>query len=214
MGDFDLIPSAYRQRLRVRAGVRAVGISIVLLVALLGIGRTSLNRMLDGREQQVARLRAQKGDVLHQKARLESLQAEKVDLLRRQAILSGLRGGVEARRMFLVVDQALDGNVWFLSWTFRRAGELVEQEPETVDTGYFIVVPSRAKDEPQKAWRLEVHMEIHARALDHATLAEFVRRLVEQPEVRDVRILQTRVHDYTARQVVDFELAVIVNPKV
>ncbi len=186
----------------------------MLLVALVGIGRTHLNRMVDSREQQVARLRVARGDVLDRKARLESLQAEKVELLRRQAILSGLRGGVEARRMFLVVDQALDGNVWFLSWTFRRAGELVDHEPETVDTGYFIVVPSRAKDEPEKAWRLEAHMEIHARALDHATLAEFVRRLVEQPEVRDVRVLRTRVHEYTARQVVDFELAVIVNPKV
>ena len=57
MSDFDLIPTAYRQRLRVRAGVRAVGISVVLLAALVGIGRTHLNRIVDGREQQVERLR-------------------------------------------------------------------------------------------------------------------------------------------------------------
>ncbi len=214
MSDFDLIPTAYRQRLRVRSAVRAMGIAGVILVALVGIGRIGVNRMVDGREQKVERLRVARVEVFDRKAQLEAFQEEKAELLRRQAILSGLRGGVEARRMFLVVDRALDGNVWFLSWTFRRAGELVDHEPEAVNAGYFIVVPSRTKNEPEKAWRLEAHMEIHARALDHAALAEFVRRLVEQPEVRDVRVLRTRVHEYTAREIVDFELAVIVNPRV
>jgi hypothetical protein len=173
-----------------------------------------VSRLVDGRQREVDQLRVAKDDVLGQKARLEALRNETADLERRRAILSGLRGGVEAKRMFVVVDRALDGNVWFLSWTFRRAGELVEKVPETVDTGYFIVVPSGASKEPEKAWRLEAHMEIHARTLDHSTLAGFVRRLVEQPEIQDVRILKTRMHKYTTRQVVDFELAVIVNPRV
>ena len=52
-------------------------------------------------------------------------------------------------------------------------------------------------------------MEIQARATDHSALAAFVRRLVSQPEIQDVRILNTRVREQAA-QAVEFELAVVV----
>jgi 16S rRNA G527 N7-methylase RsmG len=53
-------------------------------------------------------------------------------------------------------------------------------------------------------------MEIRAQAADHSALASFVRELVEQPEVEDVKVVNTRVHRYTSAQVVSFELAVVI----
>jgi hypothetical protein len=38
-----------------------------------------------------------------------------------------------------------------------------------------------------------------------------VRRLLDQAQIADVRVLNTRQHKYSQATVVDFELAVVVN---
>ena len=116
--------------------------------------------------------------------------------------------------MFAVIDRASDGRVWFSEWTFRRAGELVESDPQAIRAGYFIVLPREAKrDEREKAWLMRTHMEIRAQAVDHSTLASFARRLVEQPEIEEVRVLNTRSRPTASTDVVDFELAVVVRTR-
>ncbi len=89
----------------------------------------------------------------------------------------------------------------------------MEREPEAVHAGHFIVLPRQGKAGPEKVWRLRAHMEIRAQALDHSSLARFVRRLVEQPEIDEVRVLNTRVHTNASSPLVDFELAVLVRPR-
>jgi hypothetical protein len=52
-------------------------------------------------------------------------------------------------------------------------------------------------------------MTIKGQAKDHAALSRFVRKLFEQPEIQDVRILNTsRLSD---ERIVNFDLAVTVN---
>ena len=56
-------------------------------------------------------------------------------------------------------------------------------------------------------------MKISGRALDHAALAAFVARLVQQEEISDVRVLRTARRAGEVKPVVDFELAVAVASK-
>jgi hypothetical protein len=114
--------------------------------------------------------------------------------------------------MFTVIDHALDGgDVWFRSWRFQRAGAEVEMEgEESVNTGYFVVLPPDGESSESRAWRVETHMEIRGHARDHAALSTFVRRLYEQPSIEDVKVLKTNAREYDHGSLVDFDLAVVV----
>ncbi len=79
-----------------------------------------------------------------------------------------------------------------------------------MQTGYFLVIPIEAEDEPNRAWRMETHMEIQGQARDHSMLASFVSRLLDEPRIAQVRIVKTHVREVAAVEVVDFELAVVV----
>jgi hypothetical protein len=187
-----------------------LGVVAALVLVFVGVAKAGLVQGIQIKQNELGRLRTVKTGLLSQKAQVKALEFERSDLERQLAILSGLRGGAAAKQTLLAVDRALNGNVWFVSWSFRRTGELVDEAPETVNTGYFIVVPAESRDEPERAWRLRSHMEIRAQAASHSALASFVRQLVDQPEVEDVKVVNTRVHRYTNAQVVSFELAVVI----
>ena len=213
MSDVDLVPGHYRRLQRLRATLRRSGIVAVLVLVCIGVAKAGLVHGIQIKQRELGQLRTAKTGLLSQKAQVKGLELEKSDLERQLALLDGLRGGPAAKQTLLAVDRALNGNVWFLSWSFRRTGELVEEAPETVNTGYFIVVPAQSSDEPERAWRLRSHMEIRAQAANHSALATFVRELVEQPEVEEVKVVNTRVHRYTSAQVVSFELAVVIRSR-
>ena len=115
-----------------------------------------------------------------------------------------------ARRMFMAVDAAANGDTWFRQWTFRRQGEIV-QHNEEVHTGYLIVLAPNESGVEDRAWRLDTHMEISGSALNHSAIAQFVERLQLRPEIRDARILRTGSRREAAREIIDFELAVSVS---
>ncbi len=210
MHDLDLIPADYRQLLQLQRWLIRLGLSALLIVGVASDSRVALAVGIRSQEQAVEQLRAAEALSLDRRARLATLRSQREELGSRLGVLEGLRGGAPARQMLLAVDRAFGPDLWLLEWDFRRAGELVEKQPETEHAGYFVVVPASAEDERPRAWRLDTHMEMRGRALHHAALAGFVRRLVEQPEILDVRILNTQARQYTSRQVVDFDLAVVV----
>ncbi len=210
MAEVDLVPLAYRRVLAWRVLLLRFGLLYAVLVALLvsarlglGFGARSMSRELEILEATRAQERVRRGRVVE-------LAKQRDATRRRDAILSGLRGNVAAVDMFQVIDRASDGNVWFLDWTFRRAGEVVDRSPDAVETGYFLVVPLEDRDQRERAWVVHTHMEIRGRALDHSTLARFTRRLVEQPEIEQVRVLSTQMQTQASAEVVEYELAVVV----
>ena len=207
--DLDLIPGSYHRAARQRRQLVQIGIALVACLCTVGTLRLALGYGIHRERRAVESLRQQQSDAINQNARVEALRGREKDLRRRLNVLRTLRGATPARRMFRVVDRALDGSVWFLDWQFRRAGELMHTKPKAEKAGYFIVVPAEAEDGSERAWRVDTHMEIRAQALDHASLAGFVRRLVSLPEIEDARILSTRVRDPSS-PIVDFELAVVV----
>lgn len=210
MAELDLIPPGYLRRRRWRRWtLRSLAGYVALLLSLLGL-RVFLADAAEEYQRETASLKIEHERAEEEHLRITQLRSEQADLNQRLVVLDGLRGGVAAKEMFVVVDRALDENVWFNRWSFRRAGQIVEEKPDTVETGYFIVLPQTSKDEPRRAWRLETHMEILAESQDHSDLAGFVSRLSEQEEIEATRILSTKSQGDASAGRVGFELAVLV----
>lgn len=211
MSDIDLIPARYRQLLSLRRNLKRIGAGLGLVLVALGFTRVHLVKAIGAKEIAVDQIQGERSAALEQRECADALYKEMANLRGKLKILDGLRGAMPAKKMFVVIDRALDGDVWFLDWEFTRAGELVESPPQAVQTGYFLVVPADGESDDEKAWRLQTHMEIRAQARDYAALAGFVRRLVSQPEIEDVRVLETRVGQGAEGGTVDFQLAIVVD---
>jgi Tfp pilus assembly protein PilN len=207
MPEIDLIPSQYREELRVRRALIRIGLTFAVALLALAGGRVGLAVGIRNSEHQIDVLERDRVATEQRRSELSELSSGRTALQQQLAILSGLRGGVAARDMFVSVDRALDEEIWFKHWSFGRAGELVERPATPEHRGYFILVPE-ADGEPERAWRVQTHMEIEAQASNHTSLAAFVRRLLEQPEIAEVRVL--RSYAAGAGSVVNFELAVVV----
>ena len=211
MSEIDLVPIHYRRVLWLRRWLRMIGIASLSAAILLGATKGSLAYSIKKSRDQVESLEEDNDLALQQQARLGALREQTLQMRNQLAILSQLRQGIFARSMFDIVDRCLDGTVGFTSWKFRRAQELVKKDSEAVSTGYFLIIPAQgAEDDEQRAWRLRAHMEIQGRAIDHSALAGFVRRLVEQPEIDEVRVLDTQIVEGKGPGSVQFELAAVV----
>jgi Tfp pilus assembly protein PilN len=208
----DLIPQDYRDHLRISRVVKHFTVSAVGLLLLSGLLYAVLEVAIAEDRRAIQVLEKKKAITSQQRLVLESLQDQQKSVADRLAVLERLRGGAVAQDMFIAVDRALDGDsVWFTSWSFLRAGSAAPREPQTVNTGYFIVIPQGQGTDPQPAWQIKTHMEIKGQARDHAALSEFVGRFLDQSQIADVRVLNTRQHKYGQATVIDFELAVVVN---
>lgn len=213
MRDIDLIPADYRRSRWLRVWLRhmiiaGVAVAITPLLAFAGLS------------QQVAKLRAevdlleeQRAVTAQQRSDLEALTGRKDRLDQQLSMLNSLRSGAPARTVFVAIDKALaDAEVWFLNWQFRRAGVMVpESQAAGVETGYFIVVPESAPADQEQAWMVETHMTITGQARDHEALSRFVNGLYAQTAVIDVKVQNTELSQRNQRDVVQFEIAVVLN---
>ncbi len=210
MSEIDLVPARYRRRRRMRVWlIRAVTAYFIVVIEMLGV-RSFLGMKASAYEAEIENLEFESARAELEQRELTMLGGQRESLAQRLGVLKGLRGGIAAKQMFQVVDASLDPNIRFRRWTFRRAGEIVSSERKAVETGYFIVIPRESPDEPQRRWQFHTHMEITAEAEDHSSLAGFVRRLSQRPEIESVRILNTVARKEVASEHVEFELAIVV----
>jgi hypothetical protein len=185
------------------------------LTGALVLTWTVLGVAIDNTREDVETLQNKLSFTTQQQADIQRLGAEKTELERQFRLLSNLRSGAAAGDMFVTVDNALTSDdVWFRNWKFERAGIMVGDEVETVNTGYFVVVPDGADQLDPDELRILTNMEIRGQALDHSALSSFVRRLFVQPGIDDIRIRRTSLSDRNRTDTVDFELAVILNTDV
>ena len=70
---------------------------------------------------------------------------------------------------------------------------------------------NRADPKEQETWKIQTHMEVSGHATDHQALSSFVRRVLQQPQISDVRILNTQQQAIADQTVVDFRLVITVN---
>jgi hypothetical protein len=215
MSDIDLIPQAYRTWRWQARWMKFTACLVAGLTATLVLTWTVLGLAIDNVRTDVEALQNKLSHTAQQQADIERLGAEKAELERQFRLLSNLRSGAAAGDMFVTVDNALiNDDIWFRNWKFERAGIMVGEELETVNTGYFVVVPEGADHLASGELRIQTNMEIRGQALDHSALSSFVRRLFVQPGIDDIRIRRTSLIDRNRADTVDFELAVILNTDV
>ncbi len=211
MHDLNLIPEEFNQQLKLGRWLRNFSVIYIVLVLLIVFGKYQLDERNTTIESTIAQLQTGKQLTLQQQQAYDSQLKSQAELKKRLNILSGLRGGPPAERIFITFDEVMNGDIWFSKWTFRRAGEWTDVDPDVARPGYLIINTDANSKEREQAWRLSTHMEIKGQARNHSMLAEFIGRLIKRPEIEDVKVLNTSLRTYTTAQVIDFDLAVVVN---
>jgi len=212
MHELDLIPADYREREHIQRKCTIFISILVTLVAVLAGLKFVLQQQVDTLQMQIQTLENGKKFKLEQQQKFNALLAQERMLNKRLEIFNNLRGGPSAKQLLLAIDRVMDGDVWFSEWKLLRTGELnvVKTMPST--SGLVIVIPeSESSVGLAQTWQLNTRMEITGQALDHSKLAAFVGRLMQQPEVQDVKVLNTNLKIYLSSQVVDFNMVVIIN---
>jgi Tfp pilus assembly protein PilN len=211
MNEIDLFPEDLRKRLLFSHWFKITGFTIVLLTVALVIALVLLREANAQFEEQIQHFQSQREITTAKRQQLEQLNQQKSNLKQQLDLLSGLRSGASAEQMFLMIDRALPGpEVWLTNWKFRRAGSQVDESQEAVSTGYFIVIPAGKRNAPEETWKIETNMAIQGQALDHVAMSSFVLNLTQQPEIENVRIVNSSQSKVNEVKLVDFSLDIVV----
>jgi hypothetical protein len=215
MNEIDLFPDDLRQRLLFTRWFKLAAVSVVLLSLLMGGAFLALRKINTQIVGEIDFYQGQRDVTNANRQQLKLLDQRKQDFQQQLGLLNGLRSGASAEQMFMMIDRALPGpEVWLINWKFQRAGTQVKASPETVSTGYFIVIPAGSSEREEETWKIETHMNIKGQALDHSAISEFVLNLTRQPEIENVRIVNTRLGQaQNQTRLVDFSLDIIVSSR-
>jgi hypothetical protein len=212
MGDMDLIPDDYRQRLDLRRVLRNFIAACVIVVSCIGVGKALLTYLIWRENVQVVRLEQQEQVLQNNKSKAEEYRQQKQVTEQQIAALNELRGRDRVSLFLRAIDSAYAEGVWFDSLRFMRRSSTgtLDNVPAAANAG-IIVVPEGAET-PQS---LEINhgAEIIGHAVSHSMLAEFMRNLGAEPSVADLRLIDTGTRYYTTVQVVDFNLALQISQK-
>ena len=213
MNEIDLFPEELRRKLLFYRWFKMAGIALLLITVASGSGFVLLRGVNAGVEEQIRLFQSQREISDANRKQLEQLASERNNLQQQLNLLDGLRSGASAEQMFMTIDQALPGpDVWLTNWKFRRAGTQVDDEEETVSTGYFVVIPAGSENNEEETWKIETSMEIQGQALDHEAMSQFVLNLTRQAEIENVRIVNSRQTTVTQAKLVEFDLDIVVSP--
>ena len=215
MHELDLIPDSYRQRLRIQQWLNFFfACFFVTLLVLAGLYVT-IDKNFADLQSKVRLLQKDKQLNLKKQQQFKLLQEQEKSLTARLKMINSLRGGPPVKQIFLTIDRVINPKIWFTKWKFFRANTVVPVNPKAVQTGYFVIIPDELNPGPQQqAWKMESHMEISGQALSYSILANFVKNLVQQPEIADVKLIQTNLSNFLDNQVVEFKMAVLVNNRI
>ena len=214
MSEIDLFPDDLRKRLLFMRWFKLTGYAIVLLSVAFVIMFVLLREANAHIDEQIQHFQSQREITNANRQQLEQLNQQKSDLKQQLNLLSGLRSGASAEQMFLMIDRALPGpDVWLINWNFRRAGTPVNDTQEAVSTGYFIVIAADNKSNQEETWKIETNMTIQGQALDHVAMSKFVMNLTRQPEIENVRIVNSRQTNVNRVKLVDFSLDIVVSAR-
>jgi Tfp pilus assembly protein PilN len=210
--EIDLIPVDYRDWLRRHSVIKQYTISLLLVAALVIAASLYLERATSGAQAQAAQLKSDNAITQQQQSQLQQLKDQRAEYERQWSLLRGLRAGAAVDDIFALIDDSLvAGDLWFLDWSFRRSGVIVDGERRGVETGYFIIVDENTDPQAGKNLEIETHMTIRGQANDHQALSRFVRALFEQQDIKDVSVQRTSQTDYANGRVIDFDLTVVLN---
>lgn len=212
MADIDLIPADYRNRIWLQGRTKLFAAGVASMLVITALVFTAMQVTTGKLENRIGELQKQQEITTQQRNAMVALNRNKQDLEHQLSLLTSLRSGAAAPQMFTAIDRAMsEGDIWFENWEFRRAGSSVEKQEEISSNGYFIILPASNDARPDTAWKIETHMTIKGQAKDHSALSRFVRQLYNQPEIHNIKILNTTTA--ANKKAVDFNLAVTVNSR-
>jgi len=215
MAELDLIPQDYRNWINRRAMARKYIVAIVVLNIVILASSGVFAKLSSQAMARVQQLQSQSAITEQQQMQLEQLSAEQSEYEKRWSLLRGLRAGAAVEDIFKIIDEALiNDDLWFVNWSFRRAGVVVDGETRGIETGYFLIVPAEERSGEIPEWQVETHMTLKGQARDHQALSTFVRSLFEQTDIRDVSVQKTSLTDYANGRVVSFDLTIVLNSDV
>jgi len=212
MTEIDLIPLDYRTWLSQRAIVRKYSIALATLSVVIIIASILLGQLASREQGRAMQLKSDNAITQQQQLQLQQLKDQRAEYERQWSLLRGLRAGAAVDDIFSLIDESLvAGELWFLEWSFRRSGVIVDGERRDVATGYFIIVADGTDPAASHELEVETHMIIRGQASDHQALSKFVRALFEQRDIKDVNVQRTSQTDYANGRVIDFDLTVVLN---
>ena len=214
MHELDLIPASYREQLKVKRWFRLFFISVAITILIISGLKFSIVNSTKKLSDKIEVLQKNKIVNIGLQKKYNDLVEQEIKLKKDLEVLKGLQGGPSTKQILLAMDRAMQNGVWFTQWSFNRLREITPVQPDTVQTGYFIIIPQEtANSSPvnQQAWKLTTHMEISGQALDHTNFSNFVNKLIHQPEISDVKVINTSLNSNLSTQVVDFKIIVIIN---
>lgn len=215
MTDIDLIPNDYRNWLQQRGLLKRYAILFAAIIAAILAAGELLSRMTNQANAEIVQLRAENAMTQQQQQQLEALKSQLAEYQRQWSLLRGLRAAAAIEDVFQIVDNALiAGDLWFLDWSFRRAGVIVDGEQRGIETGYFIIVAPEDGASSTGGFVVETHMSIQGQAKDHQALSKFVRALYAERAIADVSVQKTSRTDFANRNVIDFNITVVLNSDV
>lgn len=215
MAELNLIPQDYSDWLSQKALLRQYVIVFVLLNLLFIASSGVLAHFSQRAALRIQDLQAQSAITAQQQVQLEQLRSQQTEYERRWSLLQGLRAGAAIEDIFRIIDNALTSDdLWFVNWSFRRAGVVLDGKMQDVETGYFIMVREDEQYDENTDLQVETRMTVNGQARDHQALSTFVRALFEQPNIKDVSVHKTSLASYANGRVVNFELGIIFNSAV
>ncbi len=219
MAELDLIPADYAQRQILRRRVKRFVAAVVSLACLLTLARGGLHLLASAETGEVARLQGQERLWAQSKAKVEEYTKQKLATQRQLVALDELRGRDRLRLFLRAVDAAHVENVWFDEIRYYRRDSLPAGNLDSLPGGAragIIAVPEKNVPAPEtapKAPDIEQRVGIVGHAINHATLAEFMRRLESQRGIADVSLLDTSPRSYPNALVIDLKLSLLVDEK-
>lgn len=211
MREIDLIPAGYRQQIILKRNLLVFSKVFVVVLSLIVLGRIGLSLMLNYEKSRIETLKSGEVIMLNQKQQIDKLEARKEGLVTSLKTLADMGLGPAADRMFLVVDRAINPDVWFVDWRFMREANLSSREPGDQEVGYFTIVTEKPNKEGELDWPDGNRMEISGQALHHRALANFVQNLLADPKIVDVRVENTVSRQYSRGTVINYKLKALVH---
>ena len=210
MAEIDLIPRDYRNRVFIFDWGKRLSVTMAAFMVVSIVSYVLLNLSNRKLAENVVILQQKQQTITQDRDELRAIVEKKERLQRQWNLLKNLRNNTAASKMFVIVDRAISsGDLWFMNWEYERSDDMVELQPKSEHTGYYIVLSDKADQGPVEAWEIKTRMSIKGQARDHSALSRFVRQLYEQAEVQDVRILNTSL--VKTDSVVNFDMIVTVN---
>jgi len=217
MAELDLIPADYAQRQILLRRVKRFIAAVASLACLLVLARGTLYLLTSAEMREVARLQGQERLWAQGKAKLEEYRKQKLATQKQLVALDELRGRDRLRLFLKAVDAAHLENVWFDEIRYyRRENPPTGDSPPGVARAGIIVVPEKNVPAPgtaPKAPDIEQRVGIVGHAINHATLAEFMRRLESQRGIADVSLVDTSPRSYPNALVIDLKLSLLIDEK-